>query len=705
MKMHHLLFVAAAALLGVDLRAEPKKPDYPPSKIENVVDTLHGVEVPDPYRWLEKGDDPAVKEWTARQNAFTRAWLDKLPGRDKLRSRLDQLLDVGSLSVAVPRGKRVFYAEREGKQNQPVLYVENEKRERKAIVDPNPLSKDGTVTLDWWFPNKDGTLVAYGLSSSGSEQSTLHIYDVDAGKNLGDEIERTRACTVAWNPDSKGFFYTRYPKPGSVAKGQENYNRWVYFHKLGDNLADDQLIFGRGRDQADWPHVALSPDGRWLVVNVEKGWAKNEVYFKDMRKNEGFIPLVENVEAIFKVVPRDDRFFVLTNEKAPRYKLMSVDPQKPARQNWKEVIPEKDHTLETVAPIGDYLVAHSLREGRSVLTIFKRNDGSLADTITTDGSIGSLSGESSGTEIFYTFQGYDSPPVIKRVELGEKLAYGTSVWKQVKNPFEKSAFEVVRVKYRSKDGTQVPLTLIFKKGMVKNGKAPTVLYGYGGFNINLTPTFNPTRFLTICEHGGVMAIANLRGGGEFGEKWHAAGMLGDKQNVFDDFIGAAEFLIAEKFTDRDHLAVMGRSNGGLLVGAALTQRPDLFKAVICGVPLLDMVRYDKFLIAKLWVPEYGTADEADDFKWLHAYSPYHRVKDGTAYPAVLLTTAESDSRVDPLHARKMTARLQAATSSELPILLRLEEKAGHGQGKPRSKLLDEETDVWSFLFAELGIEK
>ncbi len=692
------------------LGAEPRKPSYPPSKVEEVVETLHGVKITDPYRWLEKGDDPAVKEWTAKQNAFTRAWLDKQPGRENLRERLDKLLDVGSLSVVVPRGKRLFYAERDGKQNQPVLYVENDKREKKVVIDPNPLAKDGTVTLDWWFPSKDGAQVAYGLSSSGSEQSTLRIFDVEAGKNLPDTIERTRACSLAWNPDGKGFFYTRYPKPESVPKGQENYNRRVYFHKLGHDPADDQLLFGENRDPADWPQIALSPDGRWLVVNVEKGWAMTEVYFKDMLKNEDFIPLVEKIEAVFRVIPRDDRFYILTNEKAPRYKVMTVEPRKPQRHNWKQLIGEGKDVIESLLPIGNYLVQRTLSGASSSVKYSEINpkdpENFHSGSFRVEHEyITSISGEPDGQFVYYAAQSYTRPTTVSSIALlPTKQDEFRRDWVVGSATNFAAKYEVEQRKCSSKDGTLIPLTLIHKKGLKKDGKTPTVLYGYGGFNINLTPTFNPTRYLTICEYGGIMAIANLRGGGEFGEQWHEAGMLGKKQNVFDDFIAAAECLIKNDLTDRDHLAVMGRSNGGLLVGAAITQRPDLFRAAICGVPLLDMVRYHRFLIARLWIPEYGSAEEPDEFKWLHAYSPYHRVKDGTAYPAVLLTTAESDTRVDPLHARKMAARLQAATSSERPILLRLEEKAGHGQGKPRAKLLDEETDVWSFLLAELGVK-
>jgi prolyl oligopeptidase len=693
-------FAVVAALLIGSL-AIAKKPDYPPSKIEKVTDELHGVTIADPYRWLEDGSSEAVKEWTDTQNAFTRSILDKIPEREKVRAKLDQLLDVGTVAGGVPRKGRIFYTKREGKQNQAVLYVQIDGKS-KALVDPNPLAKDGTVTLDWWFPSKDGKLVAYGLSSSGNEQSTLRIHDVDAGKDLADTIERARACSAAWVPDGKGFYYTRYPKAGSVPKGDENYNRHVFFHALETDPAEDAEVFGKGRQPTDWPHVALSPDGRWLVVSVDKGWARNEVYVKDRQKNEDFFPLVENVEALFKVTPRDDRFYVLTNDGAPRFKLMAVELHKWNRKEWKEIIAEGPDLLESVAPIGGNLCALSLHQATSRLQVCDR-DGKPAFDVKLPGlgSVAGLSGESEGHELFYSFQSYTQPPSIYRLDLKGKQP---ELWQSVQLAIDTSAFQIEQVKYASKDGTPITMFLIAKKGLEKNGKTPTVLYGYGGFNIAMTPTFNPSRFLPIVEAGGIMAIANIRGGSEYGEEWHKAGMLGKKQNVFDDFIAAAEYLIKEKYTDKDHLAIMGGSNGGLLVGSAVTQRPDLFKAAICAVPLLDMVRYHKFLIAKLWIPEYGSADDPEQFKWLYAYSPYHRVKEGTAYPAVLFTTAESDSRVDPLHARKMTALMQSASSSDRPIMLRLETKAGHGAGKPRSKILDEQTDVWSFLFDQLGVK-
>jgi prolyl oligopeptidase len=697
--MRALSIVLIVALPAVT-RAE--KPSYPPTRTEKVADTLHGVAVPDPYRWLEDGGSPEVKEWTAKQNALTRSVLDKVPGREKVRALLDEYLDVGTVAGGVPRKGRVFFTKREGKQNQAVLYVRDGEKV-SVVVDPNTLAKDGTITLDWWFPSRDGKYVAYGLSSAGSEQSTLRVRDVAAGKDLPDAIERTRAASVAWAPDGKGFYYTRYPKPGSVPKGEENYNRHVVYHALGNDPAEDVEVFGRGRPAQDWPLVALSPDGRWLVVTVEKGWAKNEVFIKDLLKNEDFFPLVEGVEAIFKVTPRDDRFYVLTNDGAPRYRLLTVELHKWDRKQWQEIIPEAGDVLESVAPIGERLCALYLHQAASQLRILHR-DGKPAFAVKLPalGGIAGLAGEAAGKELFFSYQSFAVPPTIYRLNLADG-EHPPEVFAQVKTGLDPTAYRVEQVTYPSKDGTPISMFLIAKKGLKKDGKTPTVLYGYGGFNIALTPTFVPTRYLPIVDRGGIMAVANLRGGSEYGEEWHRAGMFDNKQNVFDDFIAAAEFLIKEGYTDKEHLAIMGRSNGGLLVGAALTQRPDLFRAAVCGVPLLDMVRYHKFLIAKLWIPEYGSADDPDQFKWLHAYSPYHRVKDGTAYPAVLLTTAESDTRVDPLHARKMAARLQAATSSDRPTLLRLEEKAGHGQGKPRGKLLDEETDVWTFLFTQLGV--
>jgi prolyl oligopeptidase len=689
--------------LGASLYAA-NKPDYPAAKKDDVTDKLHGVEVTDPYRWLEDANSAETKDWTEKENAFSRGVLEKLPGRDKIHDRLNALLETGTLGTPVPSKGHYFYTKRDGKQNQAILYVRDglDGKDR-ALVDPNVLANDGTVTLDWWFPSRDGSLVAYGLSSDGSELSTLHVLDVKAGKELPDKIERTRACSLAWLPDGKGFYYTRYPKAGDVAKGDERYYRHVFFHKLSDDPAKDKEVWGKGRQKEDWPAVTLSPDGRWLVVKAEQGWARNEVFFKDRvaHPDAELEPLVAGVEALFNVTARNDYFYVHTNDGAPRYRLYRVDPAKPARKDWQEIIPEGKDVLEGVAAVGDYIIGNYSHKATTNLVMFyPSGKPAYPIELPTLGTVSGLGGEWDGNELFYGFQSFTVPMSVYRMDLKKVKS---SLWAQVKADIDLDKYAVEQVTYPSKDKTPVTMFLAHKKGIEKDGKNPTLLYGYGGFNIALTPTFNASRFLFL-ERGGVLAIANLRGGSEYGEEWHKAGMLANKQNVFDDFLSAAEWLIKEKYTSKDRLAIQGGSNGGLLMGAALTQRPDLFKAVVCQVPLLDMVRYHKFLIARLWIPEYGSSDDANEFKWLYAYSPYHRVKDGTAYPATLLMAAESDTRVDALHARKMAARLQAATSSDAPILLRIETKAGHGAGKPRAKQVEELTDVYSFLFWQLDMK-
>jgi prolyl oligopeptidase len=678
---------------------------YPPAKVDSVVDIIHGVQVADPYRWLEDAENPQVKEWVEKENQFTRSILDKLPGREQIHQRLETLLDIGVLGTPVPRKGFYFYTKREGKENQPILYVrEGLHGQDRKLVDPNLLAKDGTIALDWWYPSRNGKLIAYGLSKSGDEQSTLRIKDVPSARDLPDVIDRTRACSLAWRPDSKGFYYTRYPTAGSVPKGEENYHRHVFHHELGSDPAKDVEVFGAGRPSEDWPNVLLSPNGRWLVVIEEQGWAKSEIFFKDLQMESAFVPLIKKVEAIFQVIPRDDRLYIFTNEKAPHYRVFKVDPEKPARNNWVELIPEDKDVLQGIVPVGDTIAAEYMHQASSRLRLFDRDGKPVKEVkLPTLGSLSGVSGEWDGHELLFGFQSFTAPVSIYHLDLAEVAEVDPTLWQQVKTDIDFSVFDVEQVKYPSKDGTEITMFLAHKKGLRRDGTNPTLLYGYGGFNIPLTPIFSASRFLFL-EQGGLIAIPNLRGGGEYGEQWHQAGMLGKKQNVFDDFLSAAEWLIANKYTENSRLAIMGGSNGGLLVGAALTQRPDLFRAVVCAVPLLDMVRYHKFLIARLWIPEYGSADDAEQFKWLYAYSPYHQVKEGTAYPAVLLEAAESDSRVDALHARKMAARLQAAGSSDRPILLRLETKAGHGAGKPRAKMVDELTDAWSFLYWQLGMK-
>lgn len=681
-----------------------------PTRREDVVEDHFGHSVADPYRWLEDEQSEEVRRWTEEQNALTRRVLDRVPGRDQLHGRLHELLSIGSIGTPTARklgaGRlRYFYTRRDGHQNQPVLYVRDGLTGKdESLVDPNSLSSEGTTALDWWFPSEDGRLVAFGLSENGDEQSTLYVRDVEKKTDLPDRIDRTRMASLAWLPDGKSFYYTRFPAKGTVPVGEENYHRTVYLHRLGDDPARDAYVFGKGRDMTDSPAVELSPDGRWLLLTVYQGWSKSEIYLRDLKAKKGaeFVLLTGGTAAVFDATPRNDAVYVRTNDGASRYRLDAFDPAHPGRANWKEILAEDpSDVLDGVAIVGGDLIATYLADASSRVRRFSRTGEAKGEIpLPTIGSTGGAVGRWDADEAFYDFSSFAVAPTIYRLDLRTGQP---EKWEAVDAPIDPAAFEVERITATSKDGTPIPAFLVHRKGLAKAGKTPTLLTGYGGFNINIVPTFSRSSYL-LLERGGILAVANLRGGGEFGEAWHRAGMLEHKQNVFDDAIAVASYLVSAGYTDSAHLGVMGGSNGGLLVGALVTQRPELFRAAVCSVPLLDMLRYDRFRVAKLWVAEYGSPEDVVQFDWLYAYSPYHRVRAGTAYPAVLFTAAESDSRVDPMHARKMTAALQAATTSEHPILLRLETRAGHGVGKPVAKMVEELTDVYSFLFAELEVK-
>ncbi len=689
----------------------------PAAKVQVVEDVINGHKIDDPYRWMENSESPDTQAYVREQLTYTRSVLDPLPGRDKIHARLSQLLSIGSIGVPQIGGNYYFHTRRDGMQNQPVLYVrEGANGKDRVLLDVNALAADGTIALDWWYCSHDGKLVAYGTSPSGSEISTLHLIDTASGKLLPDTIERTRAASIAFKLDNSGFYYTRYPKKGDVPEGQEMYNRHVFYHAMGTDPEKDELVFGKGRDPQDWPSVALSNDGRWLLIIESQGWTKAEVYIKDVKANTPFVPVVEGKNFLYDGEVYNGDIYIHTNEDAPRYRVFRVAATDPKRENWKEIIPQTDAVLTGGGIIhGDY-VAQYEKNATSQLKIFK-SDGKFVSDIALPalGTVFGTGGNWDSKDAFYGFQSFTFAPSIYRFEFnppGTLTRQGKPApfmhitpphpWEKVAAPVDPVAYKIDQVWYTSKDGTKVPMFVVSKKGLALNGHNPTLLTGYGGFNISNTPVFLKSQQLWL-EHGGVWALANLRGGSEFGEDWHRAGMLEKKQNVFDDFIAAAEYLIAQKYTDSDHLAIQGGSNGGLLVGVALTQRPDLYRAVICQVPLLDMLRYQNFQIAKLWIPEYGSSDDPKQFDYLYAYSPYHHVKDGVKYPAVLFMTADTDTRVDPMHAKKMAARLQAANGGDRPILLRIEPKAGHGAGKPITKLIEEATDIYSFLFWQLGV--
>ena len=713
-----LLFAAAAVYAGSDPKSpqsQSSAPVEPPkAATKPVIDMYHGTKVLDNYRWLEDGTSAETQKWVGEELAYTRAILDPLPGRDAIHKRLTELLAIGSVTPPEIAGKYYFYTKREGMQNQPVLYVREKTADGsmgtdtgkdRVLVDVNQLAADGTVALDWFQPSDNGHFVAYGTSAGGSEMSTLHIVETKTGTLLPDTIERTRACSIAWEHDNHGFYYTRYPKKGDVPAGEEMYNRHVFYHELRQDPDGDDKIFGEGRDPEDWPNVHLSNDGRWLLIDVEQGWVKSELFLMDLQKNTPPTRVSTGKNFLYRGEVYEGKLYITTNEDAPRSRLFVTDAGDYERSHWKEIIPQSDAVLQGTAIFGGKLFAQYEQNASSQLKLFDLDGKKLSDiALPAIGTVFGSGGRWNRDEIFYGFQSFTFAPSIYRYDLKDN---STSLWTKVDAPsIDPSTYEVAQEWFHSKDGTRVPMFVIHKKGLTKNGHNPTLLTGYGGFNVSLTPTFSRTAYLWM-EHGGIYAVANLRGGAEFGEDWHRAGMLDKKQNVFDDMIAAAEHLISEKYTDSRHLAIQGGSNGGLLMGAMITQRPDLFRAVVCQVPLLDMIHYQDFQIAKLWIPEYGTSESVEQFKWLYAYSPYHHVKAGVEYPAILFMTADFDTRVDPMHAKKMAAEMQAeaknGSSHTRPILLRIEPKAGHGAGKPVTKQIEEFTDVYSFLFWQLGV--
>jgi prolyl oligopeptidase len=700
-----VVFVGAAVFAGDEVRTSAAV-GPPKAEMRPVTETLHGTKIVDPYRWLEDGTSADTQKWVAEEMAYTRSVLDPLPGRDLIHKRLTELLGIGSIGVPRIAGKYYFYTRREGMQNQPVLYVrEGLDGKDRVLVDVNQLAADGTVALDWFYPAEHGKYVAYGTSLSGSEMSTLHIIDTKTGTILPDTIERTRAASIAWSLDSSGFYYTRYPNKGDVPEGQERYNRHVFYHLLGTDIATDPLIFGEGRDPEDWPEVSLDNDGRLLLITVAQGWTKTELFLMDTRKGTPPTRITTGKNFLYSATLYNGRIYIVTNEDAPRYRVFMAEAGNYDRDDWQEIIPQAGGVLKDAGLWGGKIFAQYEQNATSQLRVFDLGGTLLGNlALPAIGSVFECQGKWNRDEVFYGFESFTIPRSIYRYDL---KSGSITLWGKVDAPaIDPAAYEVAQEWYHSKDGTRVPMFVVSKKGLKKDGRNPTVLTGYGGFNISLTPEFDSDIYLWL-EHGGVYAVANLRGGSEFGEDWHRAGMLDKKQNVFDDMIAAAEYLISEKYTDKGHLAIWGGSNGGLLMGAMITQRPDLFRAVVCDVPLLDMVHYQNFQIARQWIPEYGSAEDPAQFKWLYAYSPYHHVKAGTEYPAILFTTADTDSRVDSMHAKKMTALMQASAanggSRMRPILLRIETKAGHA-GTPVGKQVEEDTDAYSFLFWQLGVK-
>lgn len=697
--------------------------DHPPAtRREALTETLFGYPIEDAYRWLEAGKDSEVEAWTEAQNAFTRANLDGIPGREALAEELRGLVATGRVGTPLIREDRLFYTRRDADQDQAALVM----RERsgvgpeRVLVDPGALSDRGIVTLDWFYPSADGRLLAYGLSESGNEQSTLYVMETDSGENRPDRIPRTRYASVAFEPDGSGFYYTRYPAPGEVPPGEENYGASLRYHVLGTDAAGDPVVFAPA-DRLASTHAILSYDGRYLVLVVTHGWVETDLYAVDRGAlaGAGAKAVAEALRAGRFPVPRSltdwmpkalfvpsllgHHVYAQSNTHGKgRFGILRLSLEAPDSE-WVWVVPEDpEATLDGFTLTRDAIVGSYLKDAVSVVRVFTHHGAPLSQvSLPGLGTVTGLGGAPTADEAYLGFESFALAPRVLRLD--PKTAAWTT-YLEVPSPVDPMEIVTEQRFYTSSDGTRIPLFLLRAPGTSADGERPTVVTGYGGFGISRTPVFTPS-VLPWLRRGGVYAIANLRGGGEYGEDWHEAGRQGRKQSVFDDFIAAAEYLVSEHFTTPERLGIHGGSNGGLLVGAALTQRPDLYRAVWCAVPLLDMLRFDRFLIAALWKSEYGDPADPTDFVWLRAYSPYHHVVPGRRYPAVLFTTADSDSRVDPLHARKMAALLQAVApdQEERPILLRTEHEAGHGIGRPVWKVAEELTDTWSFLARELGL--
>ena len=682
-----LLLAVSAPWLRAGERLSPPK-----TRTDDVREVIHGVQIADPYRWLEDQESPETRAWINAQNKYSRALLDSWPRREALKRRLTELLRVDTVSVPTVRGGRYFFLKRSANQEQAILYMRKALNgKNQVLIDPNPLSPDHNVAVSLRAVSEDGSLVAYSLRRGGEDETPINVLDVDAGRELPDRLPKGRYFSVSFKSDHTGFYYSLHTAAGPR----------VYYHAMGTNPAKDTEIFGKGYGTDKIIEARLSDEGRYLLIQVEHGSAadQTEVYVQDIRDHGPIVPIVNDLPARFEGEIGGQQLFLHTNWKAPRGRILAVDLKNPARNHWREVIPQGEAAIESLTLAGGELFVDYLQDAHSHLRVFDAAGKYLRDfELPSLGTVQGFEGRWSDGQIFFDFTSFNTAGTIYRYDVKSEKQ---SIWARIHVPIHSERFEVRQVWYESKDKTRVPMFLMCRKGIKFDGSNPTLLTGYGGFNISMTPTFSASAALWV-EQGGVFALPNLRGGGEFGEAWHRAGMLGNKQNVFDDFIAAAEWLIRNHYTRPSKLAISGRSNGGLLVGAALTQRPDLFRAVVCGYPLLDMLRYQKFFVAKYWVSEYGSADNAAQFKYLDAYSPYQHVKAGTKYPAVLLVSGDGDTRVAPLHARKMTALLQAATGSDRPILLHYDTEAGHSHGVSVTKQIDEAAVSMGFLFWQLN---
>ena len=680
-------------------------PRYPAARRDQVVDLLHGVEVPDPYRWLEEIDSPETRAWVEAQNELTFGYLGGIPARERLRQRLTELWDYERFGVPFKRGGRYFFTRNDGLQNQDLLYwMDSLEAEPAILLDPNGLSADGTVALTGYAVSDDGRMLAYGLSASGSDWQEWRVREVETGRDLPDLLRWVKFSGASWTPDGAGFYYSRYDAPaeGTAYKGASFFQKLCY-HRLGTPQSADRLVYERP-DQKEWGLGGdVTEDGRYLVIQVWKGThPENGVFYQDLgTPGAPVVELLNRFDASYVFAGNDGPlFYFLTDLDAPLSRLIAVDLSRPDRALWKEVVPESADALQQVSLVGGHIVALTLHDAHSQVHVLDKAGRRLrAVDLPGIGTVEGFWGRQDDPETFFRFTGFTTPFTVYRYDVA---AGQSTLFRAPRVGFDPAAYETEQVFYRGKDGTRIPMFLSYRRGLKRNGKNPTYLYGYGGFNIPVTPALSIPA-LVWMEMGGLYAVANLRGGSEYGRAWHEGGMVLTKQNVFDDFIAAAEWLIGQRYTRTPRLAIGGRSNGGLLIGACLTQRPDLFGACLPVVGVLDMLRFHKWTIGWAWTSDYGSPDDPEHFKALLTYSPYHNVRPGTAYPPTLIATGDHDDRVFPAHSFKFAAALQAAQAGPAPVLIRIDTKAGHGVGKPTAKLIEETADLWAFLLHALGM--
>jgi prolyl oligopeptidase len=668
-------------------------------KKSNVIEDFHGTKVADPYRWLEEPDLVETKEWEKVMQDESNLYFSTSESQATDRERLTELWNYPKHFVPKKINDTLFYQKNNGLQNQAVLFMKENGKE-KVLIDPNGLPEDGTVAMTNFSFNGDGRFVAFATSANGSDWQEIRVRNTETLEDLNDVIKWVKFTSITWDPTDTGFFYSIFPEPGTVSKEDESNHNKVYFHKLGTKQEEDLLVHEQLENKELMFSPILSDDKQFLCLNVRFGTAsENRFYLKRLDSDANLVKLLDEQDAEYTYITNEDHiFYFKTDLEAPKGRVISIDLENPSRENWKEILSEQENVIDQIKYVNGKFVVTFLKDAQNVIQIFNKYGSYEKDvSLPFIGSLIELTINKEGGELYFGMASFLHPTTVYKYDL---VRGQLQVFAESKLSVDVSAFETTQVFYTSKDGTRVPMFLTHKKGLPLDGQNPVILYGYGGFNVSLSPSFNPA-ILRWLEKGGVYAVANLRGGSEYGEDWHKAGMLENKQNVFDDFISAGEWLIENNYTSRTKLSIMGGSNGGLLVAACMVQRPDLFGAVICRVPVIDMLRYHKFTIGRYWIPEYGNAEKPEHFPFLYAYSPLHNVKEGESYPSILIATADSDDRVVPAHAKKFTATLKEKANPDSTVILRLESKAGHGLGKPTSKLIDEWVDYYTFLDKEL----